>query len=214
MINTIPKQAGFTIRLDEASAADAIKHVENGPRPVIIGVEFHSPSMLFANAEQINAAFGAGSEVATMAIRALDTRTRETTDEYHARLNQEEFDKATKINANDYTGWVSWPVHGDNDGYFRSVDALLEHCANHEIKAPAFVWACTAEHLHINAAAILEDALEEHFEDAGDSITATELERLQTFLDEWTAAQRITSWHEDRTRAVMLPPVDGSEVER
>lgn len=165
--------------------------------------------MSFTTVEQINAAFGAGSEAATMAIRALDNGKRKAWQDREARLDDEmAFDKATKINAKDYTGWVVWQGHGDNDGYFKSVDAVIEYCADNEINGPKCVWACAPEHLHINAEAILEDALEEHFEDAGDSITTTEVERLQTFLDEWTKAQGIVSWHEDRTRAVMLSPGD------
>ena len=207
MNDTLPKQSGFTIRLDEETASDAIKQVENGPQPVIIGVEAHSPPMLFANAEQINAAFGAGSEAAIIAICALDTRKRETREEKEARLDRETFDKATKIDAKDYTGWVSCSLCWN--GYFKSVDEVIVYCAENDLPRPKFVWACTSTPLKLDASDIIDAALEDHHEDARDNISDADEQRLQAFLDEWTAAQGIVSWSEDNTRAVMLPPGDG-----
>lgn len=138
----------------------------------------------------------------------------QTHDEYRARLDREAFDKATKIDAKDYTGWVSRPGHDEDEAYFESVEALLVYCADNELPRPAFVWACKSFALHVNADFILEQALEEHAENAGDSITTTEVERLQAFLDEWAAKQDVVSWDKDRERAVMIPLVDESEVER
>jgi len=209
------KPPNFGIRLDQAIAADAIRQVKEGPRPVTIMQEGivlvgdgsnAQPLNLsegFVNVEQINAAFGDGSETGRMVHAALDTRKRETWKESEARRDREAFDKATKIDAKEYTGWVSWPGCGE-DGFFKSVDALRKHCTEHELELPSFVWACTPDPMYLNEADILAAALEGHFDGALESISRAERERLQAFLDEWTAKQNIVSWHEDRTRAVIL----------
>jgi len=213
------KPPGFRISLDQATATEAIKHVEDGPRPVAImqdGIVFvgdgpnAQPLNLsegFVNAEQVNAAFGAGSDVTTIVLATLDTQRRETWQEREARRDREAFEKATKIDAKDYDGWVSWPGRGQ-DGFFESVDELRAHCVSGKLALPSFVWACTREPFKLDADHILDQALEEHHDGARGEVSSAEEQRLQTLLDEWTAKQNIVSWHEDRERVVMLPAGD------
>lgn len=125
-------------------------------------------------------------------------------EEMLAKRRAEAFEKATKIPAAEYTGWVSWPGCVGDDGYFESVQELLNHCAKTGKPAPTFVWACKPIPLHLDAEGIVDQALEEHHEGAKDFISNAEMERLQVLLDEWAKAQGVTSWCEDRTRAVMI----------
>jgi hypothetical protein len=155
--------------------------------------------------KEVDYRFGAGSELGRMMHAALNPNP-ETWEQRLARNEQEYFAKATKIDAKDYTGWVSWPGHGPNNGYFKSVDELLTFCANNKLDAPQWVWACTPEPLKLHADWILDQALEEHYDGARGEISDAEEKRLQAFLDEWAMAQKIVSWHEDRTRAVLLVP--------
>lgn len=153
-----------------------------------------------------NTAFGAGSELARMMHAALDP-SPETWEQRIARMEQEAFAKATKIDAKDYTGWVSWAKHGDDgDGFFESINELRSYCVNNKLVVPEYVWACIPEPFKLNADWILNQALEEHHDGARGEISKVEEERLQAFLDEWAAAQEIVSWHEDRTRVVLFVP--------
>lgn len=161
---------------------------------------------IIRSVKDVDARFAAGSEAARMMHAALNPNP-ETWEQRIARMEREAFEKATKIDAKDYTGWVSWPGHGD-DGYFESVEALIEHCASHELNSPRYVWACIPQPFKLDADEILDNALEEHFDGARGEISKSEEKRLQAFLDEWAAAQKIVSWREDRTRAVMLSPAD------
>ncbi len=146
---------------------------------------------------------GAGGEAHRMAQTILNPST-ETWDQKRARREQEAFAKAKKIAAKDYTGWVSWPGAPVNAQFFKSIDELREHCKKFDKPVPEFVWACTPEPLKLDADGILDQALEDHFDGARGNISEAEEARLQTFLDEWAAAQEIVSWHEDESRAVIL----------
>jgi hypothetical protein len=192
------ERKGFTIRTHGDVSEKAIQVLANAiPGPVII-----------ERAEEVDALAGVGSEAGRMMHAALNPKPDETWQEREARQEQEDFAKATKIDAKDYTGWVSWRGHGPNNGYFESVDDLIRYCADHELNSPTFVWACKPDPLKLDADWILDQALEDHHKGARDEISDTEDARLQAFLDEWCAAQKIVTWREDRTRAVMMPPGD------
>lgn len=160
---------------------------------------------IIQSAEDVNKVAGAGSELGRM-MHAVLNPNPETWEQAEARREAESFAKATKIDAKDYTGWVSWPGVGNGEGYFESIDALLGQCKTSGVPTPPFVWACTPEPFKLNADWILDQALEEHYDGARGEISDAEEKRLQAFLDEWAAAQKIVSWHEDRTRAVLLVP--------
>ena len=120
------------------------------------------------------------------------------------RGQTEAFEKAEKIPASEYKGWVSVPGCDDEHGYFESVTELLSHCASTGQHAPVFVWACTPKPFRLDADAIVEQALEDHRECAKDNIPDEAIERLQLLLDGWTQATGIVSQYEDQTRAVMI----------
>jgi hypothetical protein len=164
-------------------------------------------TVIITNIEQAKEMYGAGSQVAVIAEAVLQPTPTMTWEERKAQRTAQAFEKAKKIDATNYTGWVSWPGQGDEaDGYFDSTESLRKHCANNALDLPAWVWACTPEPLEFNADWIVEQALQEHFEGARVSIAESEVGALQEFLDKWAAKQNIVSWHEDTTRAVMLAP--------
>lgn len=122
------------------------------------------------------------------------------------------FDAATKIPAREYKGWVVWPdapvssCRCSTEDYFRSVDDVIEACAEDGIELPAFVWATSEMHLGFDANYVLESALEEHHEDAIDGIPSSAIDDLQALLDAWAARPdtEVTTYVEDRTRAVVF----------
>ena len=129
---------------------------------------------------------------------------RRTVDDMLAERQKVAFEKAEKIPASEYKGWVSVPGCEDEDGYFESVTELLSFCASTGQHAPVFVWACAPVLFRLDADAIVEQALEDHREGAKDNIPDEAIERLQLLLDGWTQATGIVSQYEDQTRAVMI----------
>lgn len=113
----------------------------------------------------------------------------------------ERFAKAQKIPEADYDGWLYYDgeYHGD-------VSALEEHWTSNELEWPAWVWACKKVKFKIDVDTILEHALQDHYEDARSSIPQAAEDKLQVMLDEWCAGQKIESWQEDNSRAVILEP--------
>lgn len=128
------------------------------------------------------------------------------------------FEAAKKIPAREYKGWVVWPdapvssSSGTTGDYFRSVDELVEACADEGIVLPAFVWATREVHLALDADSILESALEEHHEEARAGISREAERDLQDMLDAWAARPdaKVTTYVEDRTCAVVF----GDEEQR
>lgn len=131
---------------------------------------------------------------------------------YDLRDERGAFERAEKVPACEYKGWVSWDGatvssrSGTTEGYFRSVDELIEACAEDGEELPAFVWATTETHLSLDADNILESALEEHHEEARAGISREAERDLQALLDVWVARTdtKVTTYMEDRSRAVVL----------
>lgn len=101
-----------------------------------------------------------------------------------------------KIEADKYKGVVFWPNRpgaGDyEEGFFSSVEKLLEICARLEISRPseeAPAYACEPMHLRLNAADILERALEVegHPEEAIESLSIEGNKALADFVEDWNA---------------------------
>lgn len=130
--------------------------------------------------------------------RATDALTRE----------QEAYEKAQKIPESEYAGWLFF----DNE-YFRDDEELEDHCVQNEIEWPAWVWACSKVEFRIDAADIIENALQEHYEDASSQVKRVDEEELQGLLDGWCAdvGKRWESWEEDRSRVVVLEPRELSD---
>lgn len=122
------------------------------------------------------------------------------------------FEKAQKIPAREYKGWICRPDGEEepNYGYHKSVDDLMRTLLNRDCDLPQFVWATMAEGLSLNADWILEEALEEHHENARDQISREAEEALQALLDGWLKRPdvKVTTYHEDRSRAVVFDDED------
>lgn len=130
-------------------------------------------------------------------------------DSLEAARERARFMAATKLTIEEYPDHpVFWAGHsGDmnGDGYFSSVDLLLDHCEDQAVDVPEYVWACTRHDLKLDVGSILQDALEQQDMDPDSANIPTPAgERLQAFIDVWLKELGVHSWFEDRSRAVVL----------
>lgn len=122
---------------------------------------------------------------------------------------KENYDKATKVHARDYGGMVYDP---HRDIYAESVEDALDYYDSKE-EAPEFFYGTDTTEFHLDAESIVEDVLQEHYEDAGDNITPKEMKELQDFLTKWSEKTGIRTYHEDRS-VIVLYDRDKSFKER
>jgi hypothetical protein len=122
---------------------------------------------------------------------------------------KQRFDAATKLTIEEYPDHpVFWPgKSGDmnGDGYFSSVDMLLDYCEDQAVDVPEYVYACTRQNLKLDAEGILQNALEQDEMNSESADIPTEKgKQLQAFLDAWLKELDVHSWFEDRSRVVVL----------
>jgi hypothetical protein len=115
---------------------------------------------------------------------------------------------AAAVPESHHDGWVYCvDDRGPQDGFFESCNALREWCFDHDQEPPARVWACNAVGLFIDADWIVENACEEHHEEACEQISAGAMKALQDFLDAWCAECGVESWR-PTAKAVILDPAE------
>lgn len=124
------------------------------------------------------------------------------------------FEAALKVTIEEYEDQpIYWegPPSGSSmtgDGYFLNIEEFLDCCEEEEVDVPPYVWATKPVAFAMNADFLLEDALQEHPEDARDALSADDERELQKLLDEWCAKQEVKTWVPDYKRAVLLHPED------
>ena len=144
-----------------------------------------------------------------MTTKTDDAAARFDADE---KRDAERFAAATKVNADDYEGPVfcddgpaSRSMTCDGDGNLHaSVRELLEACADDGVEPPPYAYACNAVVPSSDVRVIVEDALQESYDGAGDAITKEHLTKLETFMREWWNASGVVTYYPDRTRVVLL----------
>lgn len=127
------------------------------------------------------------------------------------RANQEreqaEFEKATKLKEKDYQGDV--PLFYPDDHFFfdNNVDDFRDWWYDYHFDYarpdadpppfPTYIWLTDCQKgPHLNAEDILESALDEFHEDAGEELDAP---ALQALLDQWCESNEVTSWFQTNT---------------
>lgn len=116
----------------------------------------------------------------------------------------ERFEKAEKVLAKDYEGWVFWEDRGDNEGFFASVAEIRRYCEREEIELPSYVYACNPTSIAMRAEWIIDDALADHHENAKNAISCEAIVELQAALDAWCAKQTVRTWFQNMDRVVLL----------
>ena len=143
-------------------------------------------------------------------IRCKDCRA-----ELEVAREQARFEKAEKLSIEAYPDhpvfWEKGTGDMNGEGYFSSVDALLDHCEAEGLDLPEYVWACTRRDLHLHAHDVIHDAIERHNMDTDGTHIPEEAENtMQSFFDAWLKEQGIHAWFVDYSRAVVLRERDSS----
>ena len=105
---------------------------------------------------------------------------------------------------------------GDDGDALFGVDRIDEEADERELsdrERPAWAWATTETPLSLSAESIIEQACEELHEEAYANISDGAIKELQDFLDGWVKrhGEGATTYFEDRTRAVIVPPKQSEE---
>lgn len=90
-----------------------------------------------------------------------------------------------------------------NDRYYADEDEIEED------DPPPYAYATRGEALCIDAEDVLEVALDDHYEDARESISREEVAELQSFLDGWCQRTGVVMWIPDFSRVVVFSRKEG-----
>ena len=125
-----------------------------------------------------------------------------------ADVESRRFSAASKLREADWKQEVYWPLapfDGDRGGkYWSSIEKLRKDCSSRVVPVPVppYVYATKPVPLAVSAADVIEKALEEHSEST--TVPATEAAKLQKLLDDWAKGQKVATFIEDLSRAVVL----------
>lgn len=125
------------------------------------------------------------------------------------KKEQSIFDKAIKLNADDEIvksmGIYYSDQYGYNEGYFTDWDEFFDYLYDTEIH-PEYVWGTTECKISIDADNIIQNVVEDLWEDARDNISLDDENELQEFLDKWCKKQSGTTTYEvDYRYAIKVP---------
>jgi len=85
-----------------------------------------------------------------------------------------------------------------NEGFFSDVGDVIESFGDdadgHDVDT-LLVWGSRAIEFHLDADAIVENALEDHHEDA--EVSTRDVGTLQELLDDWVSTRSVTSYEPD-----------------
>ena len=142
-----------------------------------------------------------GKEVATK----YWTICKSCRDAKDAKEELDRFNKAEKIQANQYDGWVFCEGNGNN-GFSESVYELCEQCDDDGLDRPAYAWACRPkEFVKVCLSRVLEDICEDGYEDF-DTDDLKGLEELKAAVAAFEVANKMhVAYQPDYNRAILVP---------
>lgn len=112
------------------------------------------------------------------------------------------YDKAEKLTPDQWDDWVQRDGYGYNDGFFESVDDLLEYCKDTGSEPPDWVFCCKGIRHQLDADQILDNMLDDAYDDAPDQIV--DEDSLRDFIKAWNAKQIVSTYYPDYTKVVVL----------
>jgi hypothetical protein len=85
-------------------------------------------------------------------------------------------------------------------------NAVWDDCVDGQgvvtVPPPAYCWPCESRALRLDPDSLLENAVDDMHEDAGDEIV--DADELVRFLEAWNAKQTCKSWYPDYSRVIVL----------
>lgn len=117
------------------------------------------------------------------------------------------FASARKIPYYEYDEpFLFWASAGPTGKFFGSRKEIERYCLQQNLTPPRWVWACESIGFLIDAQQILQAVRDRTCNEISHLIDDSEVERLQTMLDDWAVAQNLKSWDVDYDTAVVLDP--------
>ena len=115
----------------------------------------------------------------------------------------ERFSKAEKVS--DCDGWIFWDGTGHNDGFFPSVEELLEHLEGEEMVPPPYVWTCKRIPFVANIFDRTIDCIADNAYDDWEISSLSGVKEFKEAVDAFeTANTHQVSWEPDYTVALLL----------
>jgi len=127
-----------------------------------------------------------------------------------ARLEEEQRRaKAEKVSYVDYKGGGVFL----DDRFFESVGDVLEHCECDAVDPPQDVWGAIEIPFCLDADHVVDNALDDHHDGAGDDLSNASVKELQELLDGWCQKQGIVSYEADWSTLVIMPEPESDDDE-
>jgi hypothetical protein len=117
--------------------------------------------------------------------------------EREAKQEAESFLKATAVSGDDVKLW--W-----NDRVYDDIDEVIERYECDDEEPPAYVWVAEPIPFTVDADHVIENALDDHHEEAGECISDVARKELQDLLDKWCAEQDVNSYTPSRRHYVLI----------
>ena len=90
----------------------------------------------------------------------------------------------------------------NGDGYYADIDEYQRCCDDYQIEPAEFAFCTDQVKFHLNVDDILEQALEEHYEDAYDALI--DVRELESFISYWLNKQVLTTYYPDFQHKVKI----------
>ena len=119
----------------------------------------------------------------------------------------ERFEKATKIPAKGYEGWVYCEGGDSGDSYYPSIDDLIDDLVCNDLQGEViYAWACTSHQIiSVDIDSILDNCCDSAYEDwEHDGSGLVEFREAIKVFEEASNTPQNTAWEIDYSRAVML----------
>lgn len=121
----------------------------------------------------------------------------------------ERMDEAEKVDS--WDGWVYSDGHGNNEGYFRSVDEFEEWWLDEfgeDEPIPEYVWTCRAERIVPDGDRIMEDLLQSWLERGWEDMDESDLsgvDELRAAVEAFSKANEgVVAWYPNCKQAVRM----------
>lgn len=119
--------------------------------------------------------------------------------------NEKRLREAEEVDFTD--SWIYCEGYGRNEGYFESVDALLEWIEDNEKEEshpiPEFVHVCSRiDFKGIDMYDVVSNKLESEFHE--DAIDDLDIDGLQKLVDEWSKTNKTHSWQPDYKKKIKV----------
>jgi hypothetical protein len=125
-----------------------------------------------------------------------DVCSRKEQDERCFRKEMSLFDKAKKLKPDEWDE----PVFDRGMGYYFSLEDFLDSCEEKH----TWVWCSKRVEFEPDVDHMIENALDQHHEDAGEQISSANWKELEDFVKEWAKKINIVSHEIDYSQCVVI----------